>query len=145
MTTRTLLLLVAAVSFVILPSPASADDLLDAVLRSDSPAAPPAAMPSPAPAPAPAAVPAFSSPYAPTVPAMPEAALPPPAADEIIGTASATRHSLTTTKPRGGPKKTFDAQLMDAFSGCCFFIRPRPLEKPDRDAGEPQTRTEYLP
>lgn len=145
MTTRPLLLLVAAASFVILPSPVSADDLLDAVLRTDSPVAQPAAMPSSAPAPAPAAIPTFSSPYAPTVPAMPEAALPPPAVDEIIGTAATTRHSLATTKPRGVPKKTFDAQLMDAFSGCCFFIRPKPPEKPAPDADEPHPRTGYLP
>ena len=142
MTPRPLLLLAAAASLAILPSPASADDLLDAVLQSDYPAAQPAALPSPAPTPAPAAVPALSCPAA---PALPEAAFRPPAADEATGAESTTRHSRTAAKPRGASKKTFDAQLMDAFAGCCFFIRPKPPEKPAPDADEPQPRTGYLP
>ncbi len=143
MTTRhSIRCLAAAALLLAVPAASRADDLLDTVLRDDYPATPSATLqplarppasvqpsaPAPAPQPAPAPVQAAPSPIPPE-PAVPDASEP------AFGGAGAA--------DRTKPKSTFENQLMDAFAGCCFFVRPAPPKKRPADDEEPPSEEDF--
>ena len=145
MTTRhSIRCLAAAALLLAVPAASRADDLLDTVLRDDYPATAPATLqplarppasvqpsepaPAPAPQPAPAPVQAAPSPI-PHEPAVPDTAEP------AFGGAGAA--------DRTKPKSTFENQLMDAFAGCCFFVRPAPPKKRPADDEEPPSEEDF--
>lgn len=109
MTTRhSIRLLAAAALLLAVPTASRADDLLDNVLRDDYPATPPVTLQP------------LSRPPASVQPSEP-------------ATAPQSDFDEAGDADQSASKRTFESQLMDAFAGCCFFVRPVPPKKRSAD------------